>query len=73
MPPPVLSTSAKPAAVGQAAGGPVLPATGTAWGIPAAIFSGAALLAPALALYGRALKHDGREPELAELPEAVTT
>jgi hypothetical protein len=29
------------------------------------------LLAPAVALYGRAVRHGGKEPELEQLPEAV--
>jgi len=58
-------------AVGQTAGGPVLGAIGNAWGIPAALVAGAVVLTPALALYGRALRHDGVEPELEELPDVV--
>jgi hypothetical protein len=41
------------------------------FGIRAALLAGAAVLTPALALYGRAVAHHGREPELAALPEAA--
>jgi DHA3 family tetracycline resistance protein-like MFS transporter len=52
--------------VGQWAGGPVLGAIGSAAGMPAALGVGAAVLSPALWLYTRAIRHHGREPELAE-------
>jgi MFS transporter, DHA3 family, tetracycline resistance protein len=55
-------------AVGQAAGGPVLGLVGNRWGTGAALGVGALLLTPALALYGRAIRHRGREPELEDLP-----
>ncbi|MDX6511853.1 MAG: transporter, family, tetracycline resistance protein, partial [Gaiellaceae bacterium] len=58
-------------AIGQALGGPGLGAIGNVWGIRAALCAGAAVLAPALGLYGRALRHAGREPELANLPSPV--
>jgi DHA3 family tetracycline resistance protein-like MFS transporter len=64
----VLSISGQANAVGQAGGGPVLGAIGNVWGIPAALATGAAAIAPALGLYGRAIRHEGREPELEELP-----
>jgi MFS transporter, DHA3 family, tetracycline resistance protein len=64
----VLSISGQANAIGQAGGGPVLGAIGNAWGIRAALATGAAVIAPALALYGRAIAHQGREPELDELP-----
>jgi MFS transporter, DHA3 family, tetracycline resistance protein len=67
----VISMTGQADAVGQTAGGPVLGAIGNAWGIPAALFSGAALLVPALGLYARALRHRGLEPELDQLPEVV--
>lgn len=63
----VISLSGQANAVGQAAGGPVLGGIGNAWGIPAALGAGALVLTPALALYARAVGHQGREPELAEL------
>jgi MFS transporter, DHA3 family, tetracycline resistance protein len=64
----VLSISGQANAIGQAGGGPILGAIGNVWGIRAALATGAALIAPALALYGRAIAHQGREPELEELP-----
>ncbi len=67
----VISMTGQSDAIGQTAGGPVLGAIGNAWGIPAALLSGAALLVPAIGLYVRALRHKGMEPELAELPEVA--
>jgi DHA3 family tetracycline resistance protein-like MFS transporter len=64
----VLSISGQANAIGQAGGGPVLGAIGNAWGIRAALSAGAGVIAAALGLYGRALRHSGQEPELAELP-----
>jgi MFS transporter, DHA3 family, tetracycline resistance protein len=64
----VLSISGQSNAIGQAAGGPVLGAIGNVWGIRAALTAGALVIAPALWLYGRAIAHQGREPELEELP-----
>jgi DHA3 family tetracycline resistance protein-like MFS transporter len=66
----VISISGQANAVGQAGGGPVLGAVGNVWGIGAALSAGAAVIAPALGLYARAIAHHGREPELAELPAA---
>jgi MFS transporter, DHA3 family, tetracycline resistance protein len=67
----VLSISGQANAIGQAGGGPVLGAIGNVWGIRAALAVGAAAIAPALALYARAIAHHGREPELEELPAAA--
>ena len=67
----VLSISGQANAIGQAGGGPVLGAIGNVWGIRAALAVGAVVIAPALALYGRAIAHEGREPELEELPAAT--
>jgi DHA3 family tetracycline resistance protein-like MFS transporter len=64
----VLSISGQANAIGQAGGGPVLGAIGNVWGIRAALAAGAAATAPAIGLYGRAIAHQGREPELQELP-----
>ena len=64
----VLSISGQADAIGQAGGGPVLGLIGNAWGIRAALAAGAVAIAPALGLYGRAIAHEGREPELEELP-----
>jgi hypothetical protein len=58
-------------AVGQTAGGPMLGVVGNVFGTGVAIAGGALLLTPALALYGRAIRHGGREPELEELPAPV--
>jgi hypothetical protein len=58
-------------AVGQAAGGPALGFVGNGFGTGAALACGALLLTPALALYGRAIRHCGTEPELEELPAGV--
>ena len=69
----VNSISGQANAIGQAAGGPVLGVIGNVWGISAALASGAAAIAPALGLYGRAIAHHGREPELAELPPPPST
>jgi MFS transporter, DHA3 family, tetracycline resistance protein len=64
----VLSISGQADAIGQAGGGPVLGVIGNVWGIRAALAVGALAIAPALALYARAIRHGGREPELQELP-----
>jgi DHA3 family tetracycline resistance protein-like MFS transporter len=64
----VLSISGQADAIGQTAGGPVLGVIGNVWGIRAALAAGALVIAPALWLYGRAIAHQGREPELGELP-----
>jgi MFS transporter, DHA3 family, tetracycline resistance protein len=67
----VLSISGQANAIGQAAGGPVLGAIGNVWGIRAALAGGAIVIAPALGLYARAMRHGGQEPELEELPATV--
>jgi DHA3 family tetracycline resistance protein-like MFS transporter len=67
----VLSISGQANAIGQSGGGPVLGVVGNVWGIRAALAAGACVIAPALALYGRAMAHHGREPELEELPARV--
>jgi len=69
----VISITGQSDAIGQAAGGPVLGAIGNVWGIRAALVGGATVIAPALALYARALRHGGSEPELGELPQPVAT
>jgi DHA3 family tetracycline resistance protein-like MFS transporter len=68
----VLSINGQANAIGQAAGGPVLGAIGNVWGIRAALAGGAVVIAPALGLYARAIRHGGNEPELEELPATVT-
>jgi MFS transporter, DHA3 family, tetracycline resistance protein len=67
----VLSISGQANAIGQATGGPVFGVIGNAFGIPVALIGGALMTLPAAALYGRALRHEGVEPELAELAEPV--
>jgi hypothetical protein len=64
----VISITNQPDAIGQALGGPGLGVIGNVWGIRAALCAG--VIAPALGLYGRALRHDGQEPELGGLPQA---
>jgi predicted MFS family arabinose efflux permease len=65
----VLSISGQANAVGHATGGPVLGVVGNVFGIPAALVAGALTTLPAAALYARALRHGGREPEFATLPQ----
>ncbi|MDQ3823009.1 MAG: MFS transporter [Actinomycetota bacterium] len=67
----VISITGQADAIGQTAGGPVLGAIGNVWGIRAALTTGALVLLPALGLYGRAIAHGGKEPELEELPDPV--
>jgi predicted MFS family arabinose efflux permease len=67
----VFSLTGQANAVGQAGGGPILGAIGNVWGIRAALAGGALAIVPALGLYGRAIAHEGREPELEELVGAA--
>jgi DHA3 family tetracycline resistance protein-like MFS transporter len=67
----VLSISGQSNAIGQAGGGPVLGVIGNVWGIRAALTAGGVVIAPALGLYARAIKHGGKEPELEELPAST--
>jgi MFS transporter, DHA3 family, tetracycline resistance protein len=64
----VISISGQSDAIGQVTGGPALGAVGTVFSLRAALAAGAALLVPALALYGRAMRHRGRSPELDAAP-----
>jgi MFS family permease len=64
----VFSITGQSNAIGQAGGGAALGVVGNVWGIRAALASGALAIAPALGFYGRAIAHEGSEPELAELP-----
>jgi DHA3 family tetracycline resistance protein-like MFS transporter len=66
----VMSITSQADAVGQWTGGPAIGAIGNAFGIRAALVTGAFLLSPAVALYGRAVRHGGREPELEGVAEA---
>jgi MFS transporter, DHA3 family, tetracycline resistance protein len=59
-------------AVGEMAGGPGVGAVGTVVSLRAALVVSGFLLAPAVALYARALRHGGKDPELEELPEAAS-
>jgi MFS transporter, DHA3 family, tetracycline resistance protein len=65
----VLSISGQANAIGQATGGPVFGVIGNSFGIPAALIGGALTTLPAAALYARALRHDGVEPELGALAQ----
>jgi MFS transporter, DHA3 family, tetracycline resistance protein len=67
----VFSITGQANAVGQAGGGPVLGVLGNIWGIRTALAAGAFSILPALGFYGRAIAHEGREPELEELPAAA--
>jgi MFS transporter, DHA3 family, tetracycline resistance protein len=67
----VFSITGQSNAVGQAGGGAALGVVGNVWGIRAALAGGALAIAPALGLYGRAIAHEGSEPELEELPAAA--
>jgi DHA3 family tetracycline resistance protein-like MFS transporter len=64
----VFSITGQSNAIGQAGGGAALGVVGNLWGIRAALAGGALAIAPALGFYGRAIAHEGSEPELAELP-----
>jgi DHA3 family tetracycline resistance protein-like MFS transporter len=68
----VFSISGQADAIGQAAGGPVIGAIGNVWGIRAALLAGATALAPAAALYARAMDKHGSEPGLEDLPEPTS-
>jgi MFS transporter, DHA3 family, tetracycline resistance protein len=59
----VISLSGQSDAIGQVAGGPGIGAIGNAFGIPVALVVGGFVLTPALALYARAMRHGGHEPE----------
>ena len=59
----VLSITNQADAVGQWTGGPGLGVVGNAFGIRAALVAGSLCMAPALALYGRAIRHSRAEPE----------
>jgi MFS family permease len=66
----VMSITNQADAVGQWTGGPAIGGIGNVFGIRAALVAGAFLLSPALALYARALRHGGHEPELDGIAEA---
>ena len=66
----VMSITSQADAVGQWTGGPAIGGIGNVFGIRAALVVGAFFLTPAVAFYGRALRHGGREPVLAGAAEA---
>jgi MFS transporter, DHA3 family, tetracycline resistance protein len=55
-------------AIGEVAGGPAIGVVGTLASLRAALVASGLLLAPAVVLYLRALRHGGREPELEKAP-----
>jgi hypothetical protein len=68
----VLSMTNVFGSAGEWGGGPALGLVGNAFGIRVALAASAAVITPALALYGRAIRHHGREPELGDvLPAPV--
>jgi hypothetical protein len=60
----VLSMTNVFGSAGEWGGGPGLGVVGNVFGIRAALAGSAAVVTPALLLYGRAIRHHGREPEL---------
>jgi DHA3 family tetracycline resistance protein-like MFS transporter len=54
---------------GEWGGGPALGGIGNAFGVRAALAGSALALLPVLGLYGRAIRHHGREPELVAAPQ----
>jgi hypothetical protein len=62
----VNSIASQSDAVGEVAGGPAIGVVGTLASLRAALVATGLLLTPAIALYARALRHGGREPELEE-------
>jgi DHA3 family tetracycline resistance protein-like MFS transporter len=67
----VMSMVNQTGAVGEIAGGPGVGAVGTVVSLRAALVVAGAALGPAVALYGRAVRHGGREPELEQLPASA--
>ena len=66
----VISMTGQSDATGQVAGGPGLGGIATVFGLRGGLLSGAALLGPALWLYGCAIRHAGAEPELLRAAKA---
>jgi DHA3 family tetracycline resistance protein-like MFS transporter len=64
----VLSAVNQSDAVGQVAGGPAIGAVGSSVGLRPALALGAVALAPALGLWARVVRCEGREPGLENLP-----
>ena len=67
----VLSMTNVFGSAGEWGGGPVLGGIGNVFGIRAALAGAALALLPALGLYGRAIRHHGRVPELSAAPQIV--
>ncbi len=67
----VISITGQSDAIGQVVGGPGLGVVGTVFSIRTALLAGGALLLPALGLYGRAVRHGGKEPELENLTSST--
>ena len=67
----VLSMTNVFGSAGEWGGGPVLGGIGNVFGILAALVGSALALLPALGLYGRAIRHHGRVPELSAAPQIV--
>jgi DHA3 family tetracycline resistance protein-like MFS transporter len=63
----VNSIASQSDAVGEVGGGLAIGAVGTLATLRAALVATGLLLTPAIALYARALRHGGREPELEEV------
>jgi MFS transporter, DHA3 family, tetracycline resistance protein len=62
----VNSMASQSGAIGEVAGGPAIGVVGTLASLRAALVASGLLLAPAIVLYVRALRHGGREPELED-------
>jgi MFS transporter, DHA3 family, tetracycline resistance protein len=62
----VNSMASQSGAIGEVAGGPAIGVVGTLASLRAALVAAGLLLTPAIALYARAVRHGGREPELEE-------
>jgi DHA3 family tetracycline resistance protein-like MFS transporter len=68
----VISVTSVGNSVGELSGGPGLGAIGNVFGIRAALAAGAFVLLPGLVLFGRAIRHHGREPALERPVPAAT-
>jgi DHA3 family tetracycline resistance protein-like MFS transporter len=62
----VNSMASQSGAIGEVAGGPAIGVVGTLASLRVALVATGLLLAPAIALYARALRHGSREPELED-------
>jgi DHA3 family tetracycline resistance protein-like MFS transporter len=62
----VNSMASQSGAIGEVAGGPAIGVVGTVASLRAALVATGLLLTPAIALYGRAVRHGGSEPELED-------